>query len=291
MSVIGRCLMLVGSIAAVQALAPASWYAPTYVECPTDVQWVRPAKGLSSKEVEWVSMRQRVVLGALESYLSRLKFENFDLHEYVDRLQRANYSHVPIMGLAISGGGYESAYTGTGAMRSLDNRTEGANDQRVGGLLQSLTYTSGLSGGSWPVLSFAAWNFPTADEIVQLWKPEINRLQGVNVSTAHAATPKDIFQDLVAKVEAGFNVSTADFLGRGYSYEFFPGGHGGVNASFSDVTQLNMFRDHQMPFPILQALELIDSDPSILGVQVPYPNASTVSLFSCRPEFACLTKS
>jgi lysophospholipase len=63
---------------------------------------------------------------------------------------------VPILGLAISGGGYVSEFTGTGALRALDARLESARQQRTGDLLQSLTYMSGLSGGSFPSLSFAA---------------------------------------------------------------------------------------------------------------------------------------
>lgn len=240
------------------------------------IQWVRPANGLNPKEADWVFQRKQVVLDALDGYLSRLHLDSFDLRNYLERLHNHDYSYVPTLGMAISGGGYESAYTGTGAMRALDDRLAAANDQRTGGLLQSLTYLSGLSGGSWPVLSFAARNFPMANDIVRLWKPEISRLQGVNESTTSAATPQSIFQDLVAKYEAAFNISTADFLGCGYAYEFFPGEHGGVNATFSDVVHLGKFRNHQMPFPILQALEIVDTDPTFFGLQAPHANATTV---------------
>jgi lysophospholipase len=106
------------------------------------------------------------------------------------------------MGPAISGGGWASAYTGTAAMRALDSRLEAAVKQRTGGLLQCITYMSGLSGGGFPTVSFAVDNFPTADEIVDIWQPAINRF-GVNTTTEYAASITDMFEDIHAKVEAG----------------------------------------------------------------------------------------
>ena len=61
-------------------------------------------------------------------------------------------------------------------------------------------------------MSFAVSNFPTADEIVGLWRPEIDRLlfQGPNTSVAANATT--ILEDIVTKQRAGFKVGFPDYL-------------------------------------------------------------------------------
>ncbi len=119
-------------------------YAPIYVDCPSDIQWVRPAKGLSDAEAEWVLGRKPVVLDALEDYLRRLGLKDFNVHEFGHRMRQSNYENVPTLGMAISGGGYRSGYTGTGAVRALDSRISGTNEEKIGGLLQSLTYLTGV---------------------------------------------------------------------------------------------------------------------------------------------------
>jgi lysophospholipase len=119
-------------------------YAPITVNCPSDVQWVRPANGVGDAEAEWVSNRKIVVLDALEDYLNRLCLEDFDVSEFLSRMKESNYEHVPTLGMAISGGGYRSGYTGTGVMRALDSRLPAANEEKTGGLLQSLTYLTGV---------------------------------------------------------------------------------------------------------------------------------------------------
>lgn len=193
-------------------------YAPVYVECPANVEWLRPATGLSSAEANWVAGRKKVVLDALDGYLERLGLADFDYCAYVEKLKASKYENVPILGFAISGGGYSSAYTGTAALRALDNRLPAANEQKTGGLFQALTYLSGLSGGAWPTLSFTAHNFPTADEIVQYWQPDILRFN-VNTTTQYAATNADMFGEIAAKLEAGFEVGMPDYFGIAWGYE------------------------------------------------------------------------
>lgn len=119
-------------------------YAPITVKCPIDIQWVRRAKGLGNAETEWVSKRKIVVLDALEGYLDRLCLEDFNVHEFAHRMKESNYEHVPTLAMAISGGGYRSGYTGTGIMRAIDSRLPAANQEKTGGLLQSLTYLAGV---------------------------------------------------------------------------------------------------------------------------------------------------
>jgi lysophospholipase len=81
-------------------------YAPVYVGCPSNVEWNRPANGLSAAEANWVAGRKKVALDALNGYLERLGMADFDYCTYVEKLKASNYANVPTLGLAISGGGY-----------------------------------------------------------------------------------------------------------------------------------------------------------------------------------------
>jgi lysophospholipase len=91
--------------------------------------------------------RKKVVLAELAIYLERLEIPDFNVTKYLGHMQASNFRDVPIMGLAISGGGWASAYTGTGGLRALDRRLPAAVQQKTGGLLQCMAYMSGLSGG------------------------------------------------------------------------------------------------------------------------------------------------
>ncbi|KAI9852074.1 MAG: hypothetical protein M1838_001871 [Thelocarpon superellum] len=265
---------LVGHVRLCSGQDLATSYAPIRVQCPTDVQWIRPATGLAQVEANWVHGRKKVVAEALEGYLLRLQMKDFDACEYVCRLRASNYSLVPTLGLAISGGGWNSAFTGTGAVRALDARLDAAVQQGTGGLLQSMTYLSGLSGGSWPVMSFAVHNFPTADEIVDLWQPQIDRLNGVTNTTQYAVPMTSLFADVVSKLEAGFNATAADYFGRAWAYEFVANSPGGVNGTFSAVSNLSHFAQHQMPLPIIQLIEIDDRSTEYFGLQIPFSNAT-----------------
>lgn len=141
---------------------------------------------------------------------------------------------------------------------------------------------SGLSGGSWPTMSFAMNNFPTADEMVGLWRPEIDRLhfQGPNASVAANATT--LFEDIAAKQRAGFKVSVPDYLAAAESYEFVTGSHGGLEVTFSSVVNQPKFRLHEMPFPIIQGNLIANDDREYLDLKVPYSNATVV-----RPPHRC----
>jgi lysophospholipase len=256
-------------------------YAPAYVECPPKIQWIRATDGLSQAEAEWVQGRKQVVFTALSEYLELLQIKHFDVSKYLTHMYKSNYEDVPTMGLAISGGGWASTYTGMAALRALDSRLDVAVEQRTGGLLQCLTYMSGLSGGGFPTLSFAVNNFPTADEIVDIWKPDVDRFNVIN-DTQYAATFPSMFEDIYAKLKAGFSVGTADLFGRAWGYEFTPGLRGGLNVTLSSVVNRSNFITHQMPFPILQAIELMDVDVEYFGLKVPFANNTIVR----SPEIA-----
>jgi lysophospholipase len=82
-----------------------------------------------------------------------------------------------------------------------------------------MTYLSGLSGGSWPVISLATHNNPTIQDMVGYWHTNDSILSALK-NTAHRATTETIFKQIVPKFEAGFNLSLLDLMGRGFGYEF-----------------------------------------------------------------------
>ena len=250
-------------------------YAPIRGPCPSDVQWIRPASGLNQSEAIWVHSRKAVIVENFARYLDRLRLEDFDVASYLKAINQSEYENVPSLGFAISGGGYASAFTGTGALRALDERLPAAREQRTGGLLQSLLYQTGLSGGSWPTVSFAAHNWPTADQIVKHWRPEIARPSTGN-STLYAANNTSIFMDLATKFKAGFPVTTPDYFGRMWSYEFLPGINGGVDKTFSGLADVPALKNHQAPLPILQLSRISPTDPEFYGLQAPLENLTTV---------------
>lgn len=210
-------------------------------------------------------------------YLTRLGLGDFDVATYLDKIKvrPSGHTEVPALGLAISGGGYGSAYTDSGVMRALDARLPVALEQRTGGLLQSLSYQSGLSGGAWPTISFLANGYPTADDIVQIWRPEIVR-PASGMSSEHAANTSSIFTDLAAKFKAGFPVTIGDFFGRACGYKFIPGTHGGVEKTFSSYVDIPAFKTHQAPLPILHLSTIKPTDTYFGDFQMPFENGSTV---------------
>ena len=261
-------------------------YAPVYVDCPTDFEFVRPAsQGLNPVEARWLHKRKQVVTYALADYLNRLDLRDFNIGQYIDGLYKSNYSAVPTIALAISGGGFASAYTGTGALNALDNRVDAANIAGTGGLLQSMSYFTGQSGGSWPPLSFATSNFPTAEDLLDYWQPEVNRFAATTNGT-HAATEYSYFDDIADKAKAGFNVSVADLLARSTAYEFVKGPKGGLGVTLSGIVNQTKFKQWQMPMPLAQVSEVIPSDPEFLGVQTPLSNATIVSTSFCPRRLA-----
>lgn len=137
------CLVtLLGSVGSAQK--GSSPYAPTYVQCPGDLR-VRPASGgLSTQEQQWRKLRLSQVTDSLQTYLHNAKIPHFDVKAY---LKKIDASTVPVAGLAISGGGSQSGMGGLGLWQALDGRYEPAVKAGTGGLIQCLSYFSGLSGG------------------------------------------------------------------------------------------------------------------------------------------------
>lgn len=156
-------------------------YTPnTGVSCPanltrrTDTQLT-----LNPNEVEYISQRRALLSSAWTQWLG-----NTSLGYTLEELGLSDPDHVPVIGIASSGGGFRyaisttelragcltvgirSALYSSGALTALDIRNSTAKELGTGGLLQVTSYYTGLSGGSWVVGSLAINDFPTTRDMI-----------------------------------------------------------------------------------------------------------------------------
>lgn len=173
---------------------------------------VRNAETLSPNETSWLEERRKKTIDPLSALLGSLNISNFDASAYI--LQHAtNISALPNIAIAVSGGGYRAMLNGGGAVAAFDSREPATSSAQLRGLLQSTTYISGLSGGSWLVGSLYLNNFTTISALLDnssgsAWELEYSIFKG-------PPTVKNYYQALVDTVrdkeEAGFNTSITDY--------------------------------------------------------------------------------
>lgn len=236
-------------LAAVHAWSPTNSYAPGNVSCPSG-SLVRSGGSISDDESAWLKIRHEQTDEALKAFLDNAGLEDFDASDYIDSLN----SSINI-GLAFSGGGYRAMLCGAGQISALDNRTSGASENGLAGLLQSTTYLAGLSGGNWLTGTLALNNWTSVESIISggdIWDLEntIYSSGGWNIfSTANRWD--DISDAIQLKKDAGFNTSLTDIWGRALSYQFFGDSfNGGEPYTFSGLTSYEGFTNGSMPFPI-----------------------------------------
>ena len=82
-------------------------------------------------------------------------------------------------------------------------------------------YTSGLSGGSWPVMGLATYNFPEIDTLLADWHLAANPIPASTTkeTSSYRASIKVLLEQVYEKFAAGFPVGYGDFLGRAYAYQ------------------------------------------------------------------------
>jgi lysophospholipase len=140
-------------------------YTPTNVSCPANKPIVRNAATLSVNETTWLESRRQETVVAMKGLFSHLNMSSFNAVSYIES-HASNISNIPNVGIAVSGGGYRALSNGAGALKALDSRTYGTTRMgHLGGLLQSATYLSGLSGGGWLLGSIYVNNFTTVSEL------------------------------------------------------------------------------------------------------------------------------
>lgn len=186
-------------------------YAPVHVTCPANRPSLRSASTLSSEEISWLGTRRGKTVSALKDFFGHVEIDNFDASSYLEN-HSSNSSNLPNIGIAISGGGLPACLNGAGAIKAFDSRTEGATAKgQLGGLLQSATYFSALSGGSWMLASVYINNFTTIFALQEnLWD-----FSSASIFMGPATMqPTEYWGNITAQVKAkkaaGFVTSDAD---------------------------------------------------------------------------------
>ena len=248
------------SLRVVAQSAAATAYQPTFTSCPPGTALVRQVgsnpqrQSLSAGEAEYVFRREQVTRGTWPEYLTNVQSfletsqTNISLPEYVSELLTGEFgaTRLPRLGIATSGGGYRAAIFGAGILNALDGRNQTSVKAGTGGLLQAATYLSGLSGGSWLVLSLTQAGFPMLPELIFGPSPaptDDSNAFGGWLTDIDLVTPgSDIIEDLEfasdllveisLKLSSGFPVTVTDVWARALSRHFANG-----------TTSANFFND------------------------------------------------
>ncbi|KAL7783179.1 lysophospholipase [Trichoderma afarasin] len=237
-------------------------YTPAVVSCPAHRPTIRAATGLSTNETDWLPLRTNNTVQAMKDVLSRANISGLDTGRYIDNLTNAG-TGLPRVAIAISGGGYRALMNGAGALAAFDNRSTNATETgHLGGLLQSATYLSGLSGGSWLVGSLYVQNFTSVESIIfatdgflsTIWQFDhsiLNGPDGLSITRYY----RQLFDDVDGKRDAGFNTTITDYWGRALSYQLVDPSDGGPAFTFSSISNDTDFTSAQAPLPLIVAIE------------------------------------
>lgn len=193
-------------------------YTPKGEICPTFRPFVRNGSTLSANETAWLKRRRNVTVDAMIEFLGRLDLGSFNASLYIET-NAANASALPNIGIAASGGGYRALMNGGGGLQAFDSRTVNSSlPGHLGGVLQSATYLSGLSGGSWLVGSIYINNFTDVTSLRDsgtVWLFQDSIFVGPKDSATFAVRTSDYYsqmQDAVTgKADAGYNTSITDY--------------------------------------------------------------------------------
>ncbi|RDW68877.1 Lysophospholipase [Aspergillus mulundensis] len=235
-------------------------YTPKEVACPTTKPTIRDADTLSTHETEWLKVRRRATLAPMKELLDRLDLGDFDASAYIDR-HSSNIDNTPNIAVALSGGGYRAMTNGAGALKAFDARTENATATgHLGGLLQSSTYVSGLSGGSWLVGSMFANNFTTISNLQasdRVWDLSKSLLEGPNQHHIQLLSTYDYWKTIIKQVhsksDAGYKTSFTDYWSRSLSFQLINSttDDGGASFTWSSIADMDDFKAGQYPMPMV----------------------------------------
>lgn len=245
-------------------------YAPGPITCPSKPNLLREADSICPEEAEWVARRHAVTNPALLEFLEGSNLVGLDVEKLLQKAQGG----IPV-GLAFSGGSYRSMLEGAGQLAAMDKRMDFPGG--LGGLLQSATYVTGLSGSAWllgtqavvgwPTIQTTVldnpdllWNFTQTTQLInttQLYKVMVPALRSdLDGIYSHLNYFSDgMEQDVKDKKAAGFRTSFTDYWGRGLSRQMFTEAEQfGKTATWSGLRDTSWFKNHEMPFPVIVAL-------------------------------------
>ncbi|KAF1923145.1 uncharacterized protein M421DRAFT_76057 [Didymella exigua CBS 183.55] len=248
-------------------------YAPAVVDCPSTRPSIRSADKLSESETSWLQKRRPNTVDPMKDFLSRASIPNFDASAYIEK-HRSNTTALPNIAISFSGGGYRALLNGAGALAAFDNRTRNATSSgHLGGLLQSTTYVSALSGGGWMLGSIYANNFTSVQSIQDkgegsaIWQFQNSLFKGPPTGGIQLLSTADYFHNLVSTVSdkvdspaGGFNSSITDYYGRGLSFQLINASDGAPAYTFSSIQDDQLFANGEAPMPILIADERSPGD-------------------------------
>lgn len=196
----------------------------------------------------------------MRALLNRLSISGFDADGFFDD-NANNVSALPNIAIAFSGGGYRALQNGAGAMAAFDSRTDNSTSPgHIGGLLQSATYVSGLSGGAWLTGSIFINNFTTVtalrdDNTGSVWNfadsiTEGPAQEGIQIlNTAQYYT--NIENSVDGKRDAGFETTVTDYWGRALSFQLVNASEGGPAYTWSSIALTEDFQNGDTPMPII----------------------------------------
>ncbi|KAG5662499.1 hypothetical protein KAF25_004917 [Fusarium avenaceum] len=244
-----------GSVSKRGAPEAPNGYVPSKVNCPSTRPTIRNGTSISSMERDWIPKRRNETIAPMRTLLKRLAIPGFDSEEYLKNAE-TDATAVPNIGIAISGGGYRAMLCGAGALAAWDIRSDGSDkDGNLGGLLQSATYLSGLSGGGWLVGSLMMNNFTSVQESVNypgIWQLENSILEGPE-SYSLLQYYNTVFDAVSDKKDAGYERSLTDYWGRMLSYQLINATDGGPSYTWSSLADDTDFSEGKAPMPIIVA--------------------------------------
>ncbi|KAJ4991959.1 lysophospholipase [Stagonosporopsis vannaccii] len=248
-------------------------YAPAVVDCPSTRPSIRSADRLSDSETSWLEKRRPNTVEPMKDFLSRANIPNFDASAYIEN-HRDNTTALPNIAISFSGGGYRALLNGAGALAAFDDRTRNSTSSgHLGGLLQSATYVSALSGGGWMIGSIYANNFTSVQSIqdlgesTEIWQFQNSLFEGPPTRGIQLLSTADYFHNLVSTVgdkvdspAGAFNSSITDYYGRGLSFQLINASDGAPAYTFSSIADDPTFANGEAPMPILIADERSPGD-------------------------------
>jgi lysophospholipase len=161
-------LSLISAIPLVNAQIANQSYTPVVQPCANGTTLVcltgtGSGQILSQQKQSYISFRHNNTLpSAWQSYLSNIQAialaQNVTVPSYISSLLNASSSDpssFPILGIALSGGGYRATTFSGGVLNALDSQNPDAMNADTGGLLQAASYITGSFGASWLIGSLA----------------------------------------------------------------------------------------------------------------------------------------
>ncbi|TFK53598.1 hypothetical protein OE88DRAFT_1626468 [Heliocybe sulcata] len=276
LSALGLPAAVVGQTAAARA------YTPSVGACPDGFSLHRSVgtsnQTLSPGESAYISSRKSNILpGAWKAYLANVQATENSLPSYVASILNGENgaSAYPTLGIATSGGGYRAAIFGAGVLNALDGRNQTSAQAGTGGLLQSATYISGLSGGSWLLTSLVQADFPMIQELAfgynfssdsngwGGWLASYDLLEPSDDPVEDGVYDTAVVTEVKSKHDAGFPVTIADVWARALARHFVNGtnsdnidditGTHGAGLLFSQIANTSTFKTYGEPFPVVVA--------------------------------------